>query len=548
MFDALDFLRELKQEGDIGAFEFEFVRFILRKEPAATRILVNCAVLLSNGQKQGHICSDLSKLGSSQLAIKLGLTSLTPVQIKKELAKSKFVGKPGDYLPLVLEENRLYLQKYWEYETEFVEWLKKKASEKNEAISIDALDENLELLHKQQKAAVHLSVSKNLVIISGAPGTGKTYTVREIIKELVRLHSTARIALAAPTGKAAGRLKESLADDFSDLEPVTLHRLLGAKSSGEFRYNYHNKLNYDVVIVDEASMLDLRLWIGLIRAVKDDVKLILLGDKDQLASVEAGSVLGDICFNPANSADEDQSPQKNVLQENMVLLTQSYRSGTFSGINELAAAINTQKPDEVFRIANMFEGVEIKTPDTEMISKLLDGYAEQVAEGDYNTQILCSNRKGLLGSEQINAKVETKIKLHQGISDEDEWYPGRRILITKNDFSAGLSNGEIGTCYKAEDGQFLVLFGENKHIPILQVKHHEPAYAITVHKSQGSEFKDVVLLLPVAFNPVLSKELLYTSVTRARQSALIIGSEAILREAILNRVSRNSGISKKLLA
>ncbi|HCI71751.1 MAG TPA: exodeoxyribonuclease V subunit alpha, partial [Balneola sp.] len=368
-----------------------------------------------------------------------------------------------------------------------------------------------------------------------------------------------RIAITAPTGKAAERLNESVSDENEDIEAITLHKLLGAGFNGEFKFNKDNKLFHDIVIVDEASMLDLRMWIGLIRALKKSARLIVLGDKDQLSSVEAGSVLGDICFKSDNTFSNQTlellknnglsvtgSNSVNNLNDNIVLLNKTYRSKESTGIPQLASAINEQDFESIDGILEGSEHIDIVQPTSSVLSELIQTYSNEKIKGLNETQFLCSNKRGVFGTEHLNLLIENKIKDTLRIPSKIEWFEGRRILVTKNDAINGISNGEIGTCVQRNDGSLVIKFGENKEVEPLELKSFDLAYAITVHKSQGSEFRNVCIFLPEVFNPVLSKELLYTSVTRAKESALVIGDRELIKQIINTEIKRTSSISIKL--
>lgn len=561
------YLEELKQEGEIGLFEIEFARFISTIEPSASKNLISSVILVVNDQLSGNICTDLSALKNSVLASKLKLGKLNTSNLVDELREFDCIGKPGEYAPLILEDDRLYIQKYWSYENELTSWLNEKVQKSNnelttadiqivESLFDDITEDELNL----QKVATSLALIKDFLIISGGPGTGKTFTVNKIISALKHQNNEISIALAAPTGKAAERLSESLDNEIEEIDASTLHKLLGARKNGEFKFNKANKLFFDVVIVDEASMLDIRLWISLIRALKTSSKLILLGDKDQLASVEAGSILGDICSQTDNGFSGktldilkesegkiSNSDSKSKMNNHVVLLEKSYRAKSTSGITEFGKAINQQNIDKVFEVVDQFSQIDIQAPSSKLLTNLIEDYTTEVIIGESKSQFLCSNKNGKLGTIELNKWIESSIKEKLKIPSYKEWYSGRRIIITKNDFSSGLKNGEIGTCFKNDNNEFCIRFKSTVTILVQQLKHYDLAYAITVHKSQGSEFNSVFLFLPDRMNSVLTKELLYTSVTRARESTLVIGNRALINEIIQKKIKRISSISQKLI-
>ncbi len=582
-------LLKLKEAKLISDLEVEFARTLLRVSPDLSPTVLVTAVICLFHQANGNICVFLDRIHQDKrIADLLKLLPNHETQLESlqdELRASSVVGSPGEFKPLILEENRLYIQRYWKYENELVAWIKERASRKSSNLT----KEIVEVIQEQfkankpdetdwQKVAVFLSVLKDFLIISGGPGTGKTFTVRKII-EAVQVADTIpkRIALAAPTGKAAQRLSESFQNGSStELKANTIHKLLGARMDGSFAYGKNRKLPYDVVIVDEASMLDIRLWIQLIRALSDQTKLIVLGDKDQLSSVEAGAVLGDICEGAENVfskalvetlsqcqvAIDAKETAEESLNDCIVLLTKSYRFGASSGLKLLSEAINTENPALAIDILTNSEinDVHWLEPNHNTVPSIIRKYCVKVFSDNAkenpiqqfkayaNSQILCAIRKGDFGIERVNREAEEKIKIKAAIPRSREWFNGRFVLFTKNDAFLKVQNGETGIFLTGanSEGKVMVEGNEERQFSVSRVKEYQPAYAITVHKSQGSEFKNVVLLLPEEHNPVITKELLYTAVTRARQNLLVVGSRAVVEQAILQRISRNSGLVAKL--
>lgn len=559
------YLRLLRKENEIDQFEYEFIKFLIRNYPSIKDEVIKCALIAVKDQLNGNICTNLESLNESILAQKMGIDTIDLSKLKLELVSSEIIGSPEEYKPFILERNNLYLHKYWSYENELVHWLKKKKNEVSTLLDSNIVGKVNSLFSdtggefNYQKLAVFLSLTKSFLIISGGPGTGKTYTAKKIIEALKIYNPQINIALAAPTGKAADRLNESISDLNGDFKAVTLHRLLGARSDGEFRYNENEKLLQDVIIIDEASMLDIRMWVSMLRALKSSAKLIFLGDKDQLSSVEAGSVLGDICFDADNYFTSEtietlskhglecqHSNSVNILNDNIVLLNKSYRSELSSGIPQLAKAINEKDLKSFEEVIRDFDQVQLVEPDTENVNSLLNAYSEEIINQKFDTQFLCSNKKGVFGTENLNRLIESKIKSLLKIPVINEWYAGRRIMITKNDPVLGLNNGEIGRCIRLEDNSLVVKFSDDKEVKISELQNFSLAYAITIHKSQGSEFKNVSVFLSDKFNPVLSKELLYTGVTRAKENALVIGKGEIIKQMIFKEIKRSSAIPEKI--
>lgn len=454
--------------------------------------------------------------------------------------------------PLVLENNHLYLQRYWFYECRLARQIKALAARQCDASGVD----NLLALYfansdhcTHQKLAVQSSASQCFSIISGGPGTGKTSTVLKILAVAVSLaDKPLRIGLAASTGKAAMRLqqaiiagKNSLASEVATQIPQlaeTVHRLLGAQyNSPFFKHHADNPLPHDLLVVDEASMLDLALLSKLVDALKPQARLILLGDKDQLSSVESGAVLADLTAS---------------LPQNTHYLSKSYRF--CAGIQNLADAVNRQQADLAWQQLN--DG-------SESVGLLQGGLLEAVAEGyeEYwriatsgadltsimavfnKFQTLCSNRQGAGGVIAINSRLEDKM----GVSG---WYVGRPVLVLENNADIGLFNGDIGVCLGDSAGKLGVFFlddcGVAKKISTSQIANCESAYAMTIHKSQGAEFDHCLCVLPDKANQVLGKELLYTAITRAKNKITIAAQYEIFCATVGRKTVRVNGLAARL--
>jgi len=486
----------------------------------------------------------------------------------------------GEGAPFVLEDRRLYMQRYWLYEEQLAQRLRELAN----TLSQDGLDIDNYFTDEYQREAAQLVLRSQLSIITGGPGTGKTTTVVKILALLLQQSSAQErplnIALSAPTGKAAMRLQESIeaskrdsevnglaefAEELIDSIPSearTIHRLLGViPNSIHFRHNATNPLGADVVLVDEASMVDLALMSKLLAALKSGAKLILIGDQDQLSSVESGAVLSD-CYQ--------------ALHNNRVQLQNSYRFG--GAIKELATAINHQNSNDAISVLQKNSDSVVWLEMGNSISKLIkDGYSRYVAsvaemvkrdvtvtEQDivkifeiFNSfQILTATRQGRSGVDGLNRLCET-ILLNDG-SDHAQWYQGRPIMVVQNDHNLGLFNGDIGVHLNGAI-YFLLADGVRSFSP-LRIPQHETSYAMTIHKSQGSEFGEVLLILDpshsnsmqenandsVGISNLLSKELLYTAVTRAKKRVIISASETLIRNTINNSIQRISGLKEKL--
>jgi exodeoxyribonuclease V alpha subunit len=473
----------------------------------------------------------------------------------------------GQRTPLVLFNESLYLHRYFTYEARLAAGIKELAGRKSNrdgAALLDAIfgPDNGE--NDGQKSAARLAVERSLAIISGGPGTGKTTTVVKIIGILLEAFgSDLQVALAAPTGKAAMRLSMAVGRSKEDLpfsaatkaavpdETRTLHRLLGAQDrSVYFRHNRENPLPWDVVVVDEASMVDLAMMSKLVEALKPDSRLILLGDKDQLVSVESGAVLADLV---------------EALPENTVELQKTFRFDT--AINRLSRAVNSGDV-EAARMCL----ADPTSQSTRFLTESLRDFAgsryleymrqvenvqdvgeEKVFAVFNRFRILCAMRLGTFGVEGINTEME-QFLYRQGYEClATTWYPGRPVLITRNDYSLDLYNGDVGIALPdpAGDGVRVVFQrpdGTLKSCLPNRLPPCETAYAMTIHKSQGSEFDDVLVVLPEKENPIVSRELVYTALTRARKQVLVSASEEIFRLALERKIRRYSNLKDRLLA
>ncbi|CAG1022991.1 partial RecBCD enzyme subunit RecD, partial [Patescibacteria group bacterium] len=498
---------------------------------------------LSYQHNQGHSCIVLNEQEQALISAS-GLAMLNPLT-------------DTELLPLVLEQNRLYLQRYWFYEHRLMLQLKRIAQQSYDITELQDLL-NSYFNDESQKAAASIALKQGFSIITGGPGTGKTTTVVRILALLQQQFITKplHIALAAPTGKAAMRLQESIgfnkntlpcSDDIKALIPetvTTLHRLLGAKPvTPYFKHSAEHPLIYDVVVVDEASMVDLALMSKLLDALKPSARLILLGDKDQLASVESGAVLADLT---------------EALPEHTAELKTAHRFNEH--IKQLASAVNHQQTDLAWQLFNS-GNANIHLLSTDLISHIAAKQADYLQFIEQNKpfneiyalfnrfQVLCSNREGKNGVIDINYRVEQKLAQQGRIQLSGFWYKGRPIMITQNNPSLHLYNGDIGLCLPNKDGKLMVWFlrpdGTIKTYLPSRIVQCETVFAMTIHKSQGSEFNEVLIVLPDSMNPVLTKELLYTAITRAKDTIQLIANKQVFSATIQQKISRVTGLVNK---
>ncbi|MGM1052400.1 MAG: exodeoxyribonuclease V subunit alpha [Pseudomonadota bacterium] len=725
--------------GWLRALDRAFAAFLAREVPDASAPLLLAAALASHQLGRGHVCLDLAQtLAEPDLALSLPpegdsledppprpsqlLAELTLTDWQAALAHPLIIGHGPGNTPLVLDGTRLYLRRYWHHERSIQHHIAARLSDAipcgssallrdgadrrpdqaTNAADTATLSKALDALFPAsttldwQKAACALAARSPFAVITGGPGTGKTTTVVKLLALLQTLalgdgRRPLRIRLAAPTGKAAARLNESIAGqvsglDLSALAPLlvtpeeakstnplwertsvreigvealrkaiptnvaTLHRLLGSRpDTRHFRHNARNPLPLDVLVVDEASMVDVEMMAALLDALPHRARLVLLGDKDQLASVEAGSVLGDLCaraegghYTPATAdwlaeATGQALPPEMLdaagapLDQAIAMLRVSHRFDAESGIGQLASAVNHEEqasgrdaPVRGKRAAirsvlghgyadlshlkldtdgdrnlerlvvsghaegfpregenRMLRGQPLPPPvgyrhyleimktaapttgaDGEIDREALDDWARAVLTAHGQFQLLCALRRGPWGVEGLNERIRAALE-KDGLIDTGDgrrlWYPGRPVLVTRNDYGLGLMNGDIGitlallqpsgegsahrgpalrVAFPAGDGS-----GQIKWVLPSRLQAVETVFAMTVHKSQGSEFTHTALLLPDTPNPILTRELVYTGITRARHwLTLVETGRGQLLDAVERRVMRVSGL------
>ena len=593
-------LLEAVEQRLLRHLDVQFAMMVAGEEPA----VMLAAAILSKDAGEGHVCLPLSRLAVDEKmppALQSCFALLgEAVDWQAILLRSPAVSATDTGTPLILTGERLYLNRLWRNELTVARFF----SETNAPLPCDEaqLRQVLDTLFTSddatdwQKVAAAVALTRRISVISGGPGTGKTTTVAKLLAALIQLsgEQKCRIRLAAPTGKAAARLTESLGGALQKLpltgeqfalfpnEASTLHRLLGAQpGSQRLRYHAGNPLHLDVLVVDEASMIDLTMMSRLIDALPPHARVIFLGDRDQLASVEAGAVLGDICTYAslgytAERAEElarltgcslaaEQHSIAGALRDSLCLLQKSYRFGSDSGIGQLASAVNRGDRHTTCAVFDgTFTDIEKKSLQSgeeyqAMLDDALLGYQhfltgvqqqrppEQViaAFGEY--QLLCALREGPFGVSGLNDRLEQLLAQKRKINRtlHSRWYEGRPVMISRNDSALGLFNGDIGIALDRGQGLrvwFQMPDGSVKSFQPSRLPEHETAWAMTVHKSQGSEFNHVALILPTQLSPVVTRELIYTAITRARQRLSLYTDERVLMQAIATRTERRSGL------
>lgn len=655
----LDLLSHWTELGWLRAIDLALSRFLQQEASDASPELLLASALASHQLGRGHICLDLeatladpymalslppeSAADENEMDIELPADRLAGLSLQawqKLLQQPELVGSGPGNTPLVLSGHRLYLRRYWQYERSVEQAIAQRmahSADLRRQLAAGDLPSYLSRLFPTggeqvdwQKIACALAAASAFAIVTGGPGTGKTTTV---VKLLALLQSMAladaeqslQIKLAAPTGKAAARLKESIAGAIGRLpktlpaeviaaipnEVTTLHRLLGSRpNSRQFVHHARNPLALDVLVVDEASMVDLEMMAALLTALPAQARLILLGDKDQLASVEAGSVLGQLCSRAEQGhfdadtaawigqvcaeslppALQDNAGQ--ALDQHVVMLRQSHRFTAASGIGQLAAAVNAGDSRQIEQVLQhgyqdlkQLNLARLEQPELEtlLLGENGPGYADylrlmaeqqpalnadpaefeqwagRILQRHGRFQLLCALRNGPFGVGGLNPFIEGILQRHGLLQADSAWYAGRPILVTQNDYRLGLMNGDIGITlpYPQLDkasGQlgwslrvaFLRNDGSGAIHWVLpsRLLAVETVFALTVHKSQGSEFEHCALILPAKRNPILTRELVYTGITRAKQrfSLISAGNPAMIQQAADRTVLRSGGL------
>ena len=566
VLDADGTLAELNQEGLLAAADVHVARTLGRLCGEADPVVQLAAALTVRATRLGSVCLDLDRAGE----VAPHHEWPDPADWHEALASSPLVESEV----LRLEGRLLYLDRYWQAEAAVVSDLRSRMAMPPPAVDDARLAEALRLLfpdarYAEQREAVEASARRRTSVITGGPGTGKTSTVARMLAALQhQADQPLRIALAAPTGKAAARMSQAIAgaandrsfppelrDTIEGLTAATLHRLLGVRPDNGTRFRHHrgNRLVHDVVVVDETSMVSLTMTARLLEAVRPDARLVLVGDADQLASVEAGAVLKDLV--------EGLGAGAGVVSH----LRRVHRFGP--GIGALADAVRAGDADRAWEVLEREpEGVElvdpadhdrlrelVEEPAVALVTAASEGSPDEVLRALEAHRLLCAHREGPHGVSHWNAEVERWLMDRLGRDWLDTWYAGQPLLVNSNDYGLRLWNGDTGVVTAATpDGVPRALFADGtphgRSIPLSRLSDVQTAHAMTVHRAQGSQFRDVTVLLPPVDSLLLTRELLYTALTRAERSVRVVADRDSLAAAVDREARRATGLSQRLLS
>lgn len=601
-------LARLRQARYLSALDHELARALGRIGGESDPRVLLGAALASRQIREGHVCADLARFAGAAVGVEAELPGACFPELSGWLAaleRSPLCGDGSRPTPLVLDaSHRLYLARYYWHERALAASIRARARPWDGPL--DGLDVALRRVFAErrgegdrQRDAAIIAALSSFSVIYGGPGTGKTSTVVKLLALLFESspeRALPRAMLLAPTGKAAARLSESVERALGGLDlsssvreaiprrASTIHRALGARADDAtvVRHDGGRPLPAEIVVVDESSMVDVALMRRLLDAVHPRARLILLGDSNQLASVEAGAVLGDICsgarnfdYSPdlrararavfaedlAGSGALPASPLRDCLLE----LEQSHRFDPASGIGALAHAVRRGDPDAA--LAALAQGPEATLVElsgsrleAELGRAIVRGfgavYRQKSAKAALaaldSFRLLAAHKRGARGVEGLNQLAETVLEgaglLSRG--PESRFYRGRPILVVQNDHQLELYNGDVGVLWPGPKGVLVACFADGRggirELTPARLPPHETVFATSIHKSQGSELEEVAIVLPEADSPLSSRELLYTALTRARQRVVVYGGRAELSAAIERRVRRDSGLSELL--
>lgn len=558
---------------------------------------------LGAARDEGHVCLDLDEWCAAapepDEAARPDVAAVREQLLATGVVAEATVERPAAAtLPLVVDDhNRLYTLRHYRAEQRIARFVQDRL-QREPSTTTGQLRETLEaigLLPEDaggepdwQLAAVVAGATRSLTVLCGGPGTGKTTTVTKLLSALLHEDPGMRIAIAAPTGKAAARLGEALqeraaaqpelAEPLANLEPRTLHRLLGYLPLDDaFRFGRDKLLPYDLVVIDEVSMVDPAIFAALCDALPDEARLVLVGDKDQLAAVAAGQVLGDLCYaarpelglgeqlatfvSEATGMEVATQADAAPIANATVALWQNHRFGSQPGIGTFAQALMQRRPQDAMQAfadghedltftASLDEALSAIEPQLlHLLESAQSNNADRALTAIRHARILTAQRLGPTGAVEWNARVEARL-LELGHRTDEPYYPGRPILITSNDQNNRIWNGDLGVCGRKADGSPVVWIrdqnGKSRELNPRRLPAHETAWAMTVHKAQGSEFDHVLLVLPDRQGPLNHAALIYTGVTRARRKAIVCQDRELLEAGLANWPQRRSGLAGAL--
>jgi exodeoxyribonuclease V alpha subunit len=571
------------------------------------RVLL-AAALTVRALRQGSVCvalnnyeqlvADIAATGPAAAALQWPAADAVLAALR---ASPLVIGSDrGPLRPLTLADSDggplLYLDRYFRQENIVRDWLSARDQSRPDVdpVRVAALLDELFVTDQgaptpapdRQRLAAAVAATEWVTILTGGPGTGKTYTVARILALLTRLHGPGlRVALCAPTGKAAATLTEAVAAQASALgladPPVaaTLHRLLGASRVGSaFRFNAANPLPYDVIVVDETSMVSLTLMARLMAALPSHTRLILIGDPDQLTSVDAGAVLADLAYRPVTRPENpllqqtsaaDLAPnaggeepalddgERAALSRGVVRLQRGRRFD--SEISDLADAVRTGQFDTALKVLSAGGAVSllaasdvgeiqaaVVSAGSEMVTAARGGDAGAALDALRQHRVLCAHREGPAGRERWAALARDWIT--GGQRRFDDFYPGQPLLVTANDYDVKVFNGDIGVVIE-RDGALAAVIERGGSPLVVEpsvLADAQTAYAMTIHRSQGSQYAAVSVILPDSESALLTRELLYTAITRAQEQVRIVGTPEVVAAAVSRQVQRASGLRLRL--
>jgi exodeoxyribonuclease V alpha subunit len=562
---ATGLLREFNQAGVLDAADVHVALRVGHLAGESDELVLLAAALATRAVRHGSVCVDLTSVAdvAPELPWPTADRWVAAVQASPLLTVEV----------LRLEFGLLYLDRYWQQEVQLCADVEDRIARAAPAFDQAVLDAGVERVfagptYDEQRQGSRRAARQLTTVLTGGPGTGKTTTVAGLLALLTEQAAVTgapplRIALTAPTGKASARLQEAVAtaaarlpdadrERVGELQAVTLHRLLGTRRDNGTRFRHHrgNRLPHDVIVVDESSMVSLTMMTRLVEAVRPDARLVLVGDPDQLASVEAGAVLADLV---AGLSPRKDSP--------VVHLDTTHRFG--AEIGRLAAAVRAGSANDVLQVlrsgVDEVEFLESQEPASLLRSGLVEAAVEIRAHAEAGQtqeavtaldqrRLLCAHRDGPFGVKHWNRQVEHWLSEATGDPLYDPMDVGRPLLVTANDYGLGVYNGDAGVVVRSEDGPRAVISGSRglAHFATSRMSDVETMFATTIHKSQGSQAHEVTVLLPPPESRLLTRELFYTAVTRAMTKVRVVGTEDAVRAAIDRRAQRASGLRRRL--